>query len=435
MSALFTLLLACTPEPAPQDTQPQDSPSDSPADSGDTGAQTCTLALEALVDAQPLDGSHHLGSTAEKGEALTLSLTLHNPCAQRLRFLGHPDEWVLGEGFSLGTLPPVYLDPDASATLELHFQPGDAGEATGSFRLPYDLPSSPLELSLSATVDGPLTLVFVGDGRHVLTTHDYGASFSTDAYETTVAHGDSLQRGVCASPELFVSVGGNVDSRWWRSVDGDTWTAHSDPSGPVFAACAYGDGRFVAATSDAPWTSTDGLSWSAGSGDYAGGHLRAMAFSGGTYVAVGDSGKVSATTDGSTWQIEHHLNVGDLGAVAGHGQTFVAVGDGGTVVTSTDGAQTWSLLSVGSADLSGVVWAQDRFVAGGGGQLHSSLDGTTWSSVNAGPDRPVLAVGPQIFALSGASVLLSEDGGFSWTTLYTWTGGLGVSRAAAGGTP
>jgi hypothetical protein len=410
---------------APDDTVPRETATPEP----------CALGLQASQDGVPLTALE-LGATAAQGDVLSVTFTLHNPCDTRLRFLGHPDDWLDVEGASLGELPPVFLEPGASAVLRLDLVPGEPGEVSGRFRLPYDLPGSPLELPLTATVGDPLTVVFVGDGRHVVATPDYGASFPVDMWETTVAHGDALQRGVCHGAGRFLSVGGNVDARWWTSADGDTWAAHTDPDLPVFSGCGHGDGWFVVAAGGRPYRSVDGLSWEAGHPvAYDPHHLRAMTWSDGVFLAVGDGGRVRGTTDGLTWSLTHLLGA-DLGAVAGHGGTFVAVGAGGTVATSTDHGTSWttSVLDA-SVTWGGVVWAQDRFVIGGGGQVYSSPDGLSWTFVNSGPAIPRVAVGAQVFGTGGGAIHRSTDGGFSWTELHTLGAGLGVGDAVAGAVP
>ncbi len=442
MSAwLATALLACSGTTPSDDTAPvgddtgsadtADTDTEPQSDTADTSPPdpNCTDGIAASIGGSSVGGSVDLGTGPLGAGMLSTELTLTNTCDVRLRFLGHPDDWLQGSGFSLDTLPPVFLEPGAQATLVLAHDAGTEGIATGHFELPHDQPGSPFAVDLGATVQAPLTIVWAGDGRHILTTPDYGATFPVDTWETLVAHGDELQRGICAGNGWFVSVGGNVDSRWWRSPDGIDWTAHSDPSGPVFASCAFGDGLFVAATPQAPWTSTDGTTWTQGTGDYEGVHLRGMTFADGTFVAVGDEGKITVTTDGQSWQHEHLLGGPGLRSAAGHDGTFVAVGDAGIVHTSTDSGVTWTTQTLASSG--SVVWAGDRFVTGSN-PVSSSPDGLVWSAVNDGPGSPSIAVGHQIFTSSGGAVNVSHDGGFSWTHLYDTLGGLGLGSAAAG---
>ncbi|MCK6519843.1 hypothetical protein L6R49_00220 [Myxococcota bacterium] len=433
--ALLALLVACAdppsgdsaPDSAPD--SPADSAPDSPADSAPDSAPPCEAGLTASIDGASA-AALSFGEAPARGDALTLTVTLQNGCDERLRLLGHPDEWVTGAGFSLESLPPVLLEAQASATISLRFEPGDEGLAEGAFSLPYDHPGSPLALPLSATVGPPLTLVLVGDGRHVLTTHDYGETAALDSYETLTAHGDALQRGVCAGGGRFVAVGGNSDRRWWTSEDGVTWAASSSSGSPI-GACAYGDGLFVG-FDGLPLRSTDGLTWTGG-GYSPGEHLRAMTFGGGAFVAVGDAGRVAITEDGVNWLVDQTICEEALGVVVYGDGVLVAAGASGRVARSDDGGITWSLDTVGDGTWRGLVYGDGAFFLGDGATLYRSEDGERWEYVNAVDSTPVAALGGLLFGISGQTLTRSEDGGLSWSPMITSAGGLGLSRAALGG--
>jgi hypothetical protein len=98
----------------------------------------------------------------------------------RLRFLGHPDDWVSGDGVRLLDLPPVLLEPGDSATLRLGWTPGLEGARAGHLSLPHDQTGSPFTLELAVETGPPLRLVLVGEGRRVSSTADYGLSFLQD---------------------------------------------------------------------------------------------------------------------------------------------------------------------------------------------------------------------------------------------------------------
>lgn len=418
-------------DPAGGDSLPDDSvPDDSLGDTATDSAPPCEAGLTASIDGVSV-AALSFGEAPARGDALTLSLTLHNGCDERLRLLGHPDEWVSGAGFSLESLPPVLLEAQASTTVTLRFEPGVEGLAEGGFTLPFDHPGSPLTLPLSATVGGPLSLVIVGDGRHVFTTHDYGQTVAFDGYETLTAHGDSLQRGVCAGDGRFVAVGGNTDRRWWSSEDGVSWVASSAAGSPI-GACAFGDGLFVG-FDGLPLRSTDGLSWSGG-GYSPGEHLRAMTYGGGAFVAVGDAGRVVVTTDGISWSIDQQICDEDLGVVAYGDGVLIVAGASGRIGRSDDGGLTWALDTVGDGGNTwrGLVYGDGAFVLGDGAELYRSEDGERWEYVNAVDATPIAALGGLLFGMSGQTLAVSEDGGFTWSPTITSAGGLGLSRAALG---
>ena len=426
------------PDTGPPDTAAPDLGDDTGA-AGDTGTVApCPQGLVVSLDSGPVASGATLpvGSAPSQAWDAVAVVSLHNPCADELRFLGHPDDWITGAGFSLATLPPVALAPGATATLSLAFTPGAAGPATGSLSLPHDHAGSPFTAALSATATAPLTFVAVGEGRRVSTSHDYGATFSTDTWDTLEGHTNALQRGMCQGAGRFVSVGGSDGAHWWTSPDGDTWTAHVE-SGGAIGDCAFGDGIFVAFAGDL-LTSEDGESWAVSPQPYAPDHLRALAHGvdatgRSRFVAVGDGGRVALTEDGHQWAHDAHPISTDVRHVAfgagTAGPVWVAVGSGGTVATSADG-ETWTEQRVGSATWTGVVWGGDRFLAGSGATLHSSPDGYAWSLVGASPVVPLAHLGSLWFGAAGAALLQSSDNGLSWTTLRPDDGGPGYAAAA-----
>lgn len=423
---------------APEDTADTADSAD-PIDTGDSGLPTpCTLGLQVRVDDTTIsaDDTLHVGEAPSRAWDTALTVTLHNPCDDDLRFLGHPDEWLTGSAFSLSTLPPVYLAPGDSADIELAFTPGDTGDYEGALSLPYDQEGSPFTAALSGTATTPLTLVAVGEGRRVSTTRDYGTTWSTDSWDTLDGHTNAMQRGMCYGAGTWVAVGGSDGSYWWTSTDGDTWQAHAEAGGAI-GDCDYGDGQFVAFAGDL-LTSTDGLSWSVSPQPYTPDHLRAMAHgvdATGTHrwVAVGDNGRVAVTLDGASWSsdanpVSDSIRYVDFG-VGTAGPVWVAVGSNGTIATSPDGT-SWTEQPVGTRDWSGVVWGGDRFLAGNGITVYSSLDGYAWTLVNSAGVVPLTHLGSMWFAADQSAALYrSDDDGFSWTVLRDSDGGPGYSAA------
>lgn len=431
----------------PDDTAPADdtapgTDSGATTDSGDSGSTTtapCTLGLQVSLDTEVIASGEtlHVGDAPSRAGATVATVTLHNPCEDDLRFLGHPDDWIAGDGFSLQSLPPVYLTPGESADLNVAFSPGDVGAATGTFSLPYDQEGSPFTATLSATATDPLTLVLVGEGGRASTTHDYGATWTTDTWTTLEGHTNAMRRGVCWGDGMFVAVGGSDDAYWWTSPDGDTWTAHVE-SGGAIGDCDYGDGQFVAFAGDL-LTSPDGITWSVSPQAYDPNHLRAMTHgidATGTHrwVGVGDGGRATVTLDGVSWSFDDTPIIEDVRyidfGVGSAGPVWVAVGSSGTIATSTDG-ETWTNQTVASdVEWSGVVFGNDRFLAASGTVLYTSLDGYAWSLVGATNIIPIAHLGEMwIGADSAAAIHLSTDDGLSWTELRAADGGPGYAEA------
>ncbi len=432
---------ADTAPPDPIDTAPPDPVDTAPPDPIDTATPPCTAGLQAraadidLASGQAVD----LGEAPSRAGQRVLTLALTNPCEDDLRFLGHPDDWVSGESFGLGTLPPVVLEPGASADITVVFTPGAPGAATGTFRLPYDQQGSPYTLDLAATSGPPVAVVFAGEGRRVTTTADYGETWSTDTWDTLESHTNALQRAICYGAGTFVTVGGNDGAYWWTSPEGDAWTALSATGSPINA-CAFGDGRFFAVDGDL-LTSTDGANWTRFSQPYATGHFRGMAYgslASGTPVAlaVGDGGRVAYTSDGETWAFDGTPVTSALQAVTWFsgtsGPVFVAVGAGGTIATSTDG-ERWVSQTVGSGlSFSAIAASADTLLVGNGSAVYGSPDGFAWSLVNASAVVPRINIGDLWFGTAGNAIFRSEDNGFSWTEVHAADSGptfLGAATA------
>jgi hypothetical protein len=393
----------------------------------------CPDALHASVDGVDLAGTLDFGTPPAWTEAVTLPVTLTSSCPRRVRLLGHPDDWVTGDPFSLGDLPAVYVDAGGSTTMDLVFTPGAEGAASGELSLPHDGGDGALTLALSATVGSPLRVLFVGDGAHRLTTADYGATAAYDAWTTTEAHTAALLRGVCAGPGLFVAVGGNAERVTWTSPDGEAWEERVETGSPL-GDCVWAGGQYVA-FDGAPLVSLDGATWTRGSGslDH---HLRALTAGedpdgGVTFVAVGDDGQIAVTRDGAAWDAEQVLPGGaSYSEVAWGGGVFVAAGSDGATAASTDGGVTWVEGSTGGSGAQGLVYANGTFFLGDGASVYSSADGVAWSSVNAASAAPFAAVGSRLLGVDGGTIYTSDDGGFTWEAGVSAAGGLGFLDAA-----
>lgn len=100
-------------------------------------------------------------------------------------------------------------------------------------------------------------------------------------------------------------------------------------------------------------------------------------------IAVGDTGVILTSADGSTWTARTSGVSANLHGVYSLDSTHAwAVGAGGVILFSADAGATWSSLSSGVAvDLHGVYAADSTHVwaIGGGGTLLFSDDGVSWA--------------------------------------------------------
>ena len=101
------------------------------------------------------------------------------------------------------------------------------------------------------------------------------------------------------------------------------------------------------------------------------------------FVAVGPTGIILTSPDGTSWTPRPSGADTPLNAVAAGPSRFVAVGGAGTVVGSRDGVSWAPAASPTSTNLSDVIFTGDRFVAVGGdwttgAATITSADGETW---------------------------------------------------------
>jgi hypothetical protein len=151
----------------------------------------------------------------------------------------------------------------------------------------------------------------------------------------------------------------------------------------------FAQGLFVAVGESASIaTSPDGLRWTERYYDSSGGSLGAVVRGPDQWVAVGPLGSIYLSTDGFAWGKTNSGVSAYLNGVAYANNIFVAVGDGGVVTRSTNG-QTWTNIAATATTLPlySVGFGNGKFVAvGKGGVIVTSDSGVVWSKVREGTD-------------------------------------------------
>jgi hypothetical protein len=155
--------------------------------------------------------------------------------------------------------------------------------------------------------------------------------------------------------------------------------------------------------------------------------VNGIAFGNGRFVAVGDDGKMAASTDGATWTAVSNNTFGTdyIYAIVWGKDKFVAGGAGGKMAYSTDGI-TWTAVensTFGRRDISAIAWGNDTFVAVGGGGAYSA-DGVTWTASTTNATGQAIAFGDGKFVVVGGSILgsqmgYSDDNGVTWKAVTT----------------
>jgi len=203
---------------------------------------------------------------------------------------------------------------------------------------------------------------------------------------------------------LFVAVSSDGTNRVMTSPDGITWTARAASEANAWRSVTYGNGLFVAVASSGTnrvMTSPDGITWTARAASEANGWYE-VTYGNGLFVAVSYDGtnRVMTSPDGITWTARAASEANTWRAVTYGNGLFVAVSYDGTnrVMTSPDGI-TWTARAASEANTwRAVTYGNGLFVA-------VSSDGT--SRVMTSP-----YVGPSYCMFSndnGAGVALSAS--------------------------
>ena len=163
-----------------------------------------------------------------------------------------------------------------------------------------------------------------------------------------------------------------------------------------------------------------------------------IAYGAGYYVVVGTYGKGGAlasnySSDLSTWTAGTGLPTVNLYNVIYANSKFIAVGDSGTIATSLNGT-SWSYVAPQSVyPLYNIIYANSTFVAIGQNIIYYSTDnGSTWNSANGVPtgywsditytgtqfivvDQANLSLGYQIAPLSNGTQIIYSTDGINWS--------------------
>ncbi|NDB66024.1 MAG: hypothetical protein EB168_10235, partial [Euryarchaeota archaeon] len=208
----------------------------------------------------------------------------------------------------------------------------------------------------------------------------------------------------------------------WTSSDGDTWVRLDPTIGSGWKNVIWDGSQFVAIKAGQSAISSDGITWTTGSGPSQYGNFYGLAYDGTTYITPNyKSGGVYKSTDGLTWSSQSS-GIGDnsYSGVAFGNSTWVVMGrttDGtGAVRYSTDGGSTWT-----SADATnGSYWrlltfGNGRFVSaanyandGSTNWIQHSADGITWTASNV-PDADQ-GRWTALEYVDGVFILLGETG-------------------------
>jgi hypothetical protein len=247
---------------------------------------------------------------------------------------------------------------------------------------------------LIAAVLGLGTALFTGCGK------DTGTNASGTHDTLTIYYGDTT--------------GGMV----WNVMQGIPMTS----SYPHIHSLIWGGNLFVAVGdtlySGAVFTSPDGIMWTRQTVARTPTTLNKVIWAKNTYVAVGNAGTISTSSDGINWSGQTSGLGIDLYCAVYGADKFLAYGGYDTVLTSADGLSwTKSATNLGLGGyLDDIAWGNNRFIAAMADSIYTSTDGLTWTNIglSGAYEAKVIWADSEFVAASYYNILTSPDG-ITWT--------------------
>jgi len=257
------------------------------------------------------------------------------------------------------------------------------------------------------------TFVAVGYGGRTLRSVDDGVTWVDDvSLVPTGGDDDKLLRAVVWGRGTFVALGWRV----MTSPDGKAWNDHGTTLGQWIGAATFASGEFASVGGyGLHRVSGDGVAWENHDTGTVAFHAHdALAFGdyqGGRFVACGDDGQRSHSSDGKAWTASSGAAGVRSTHVAFGAGVFVAI-DGTAVVVSRDGGASFTSGPALPSSISGLVFAASRFTAVGDGHVFTSVSGADWTDhAVAGLTGGMLAYGHGTYVLvSGGGLRRSPDG-------------------------
>ena len=201
----------------------------------------------------------------------------------------------------------------------------------------------------------------------------------------------------------------------------------------------YGDGLYLAVgQSGAMTTSSDGITWTSRTSGFGSTIIYGVTYGDGLYVAVGRDGKLTTSPDGTTWTSRTSgFGSTDIWGVTYGDGLYVAVGRDGKLTTSPDGA-TWTSRTSGfTSYIFGVTYGDGLYVAvGDSGTMTTSTNGTTWTTRTSGfGSTKIQAVtyGDGLYVAVGQDgKLTTSPDGITWTSRTSGFGSADINGVTYG---
>ena len=237
-------------------------------------------------------------------------------------------------------------------------------------------------------------------GKYIATTNNAATPIliSTDALLWTVT-GQSVTTSLNNSlyyNGLYIAVGSNIVSsgdavNWSQVYTGNSFTLSLKevhyfnlPNFIGYVTVGSATNRVTTVVNESILISTNAINWSNPLSSPLGNNgFNSIATDGTSMVAVGQSGVIYISNNGSNWANATTGGVPNLNKIIYHGGLFVAVGDNGRIQTSTDGS-TWTARTSGTTNkLTSAIYdtgSSQWIVVGYNDTVLTSSNGITWTS-------------------------------------------------------
>lgn len=384
--------------------------------------QDLELDLNTLIlsdDATPVDLSGYLDNTDDQ----TLSEVLAGGNDAGNTTITNLPAPTVGADAATKAYVDAHADSDSDSTNELqNLSLNDNNLSLSGDASPVDLSRYLDACSLSACNE---------EGFYTLTCGAVSANIGCPAANWTArsAAEANLWTSVTYGEGLFIAVSTDGTNRVMTSPDGIAWTARAAAEANSWWSVAFGDGQFVAVAigSYQVMTSPDGITWTTRDVSYPN-EWRSVTYGGGQFVAVASDGAglgVMTSPDGIIWTDWSASEANQWWSVTYGGGQFVAVSTDGTnrVMTSPDGF-TWTARAAAEANQwRSVTYGGGQFVAvasSGTNRVMTSPDGITWTTrtaAEASSWQSITYGDGQFVAVStsGTNRVMTSLDGITWT--------------------
>lgn len=193
-------------------------------------------------------------------------------------------------------------------------------------------------------------------------------------------------------PYLWITAGasGELYTSSSTTVANGSWTSRTSSFGSsvITSVASNGSNLYVAVGQTGKLaTSPDGTTWTQRTSSFGTSNINSVAYGNGYWVAGGQSpNKVAYSTDGINWTQKTTGIGGNVDKVAWGNGLWVIGDDAGSIYTATDPTGTWTSRTSTLTDIQDIIYfkGQSIWVAGNDsgttGAFASSTDGATWTA-------------------------------------------------------